>query len=399
VSPESATGVSRDATLPAPVARIAAEAVRYSAGEALRGCTRELWEREVALARSQVPGVVVRDVGGTVRIGELSPGCVACKSGTWDCVFVTMRCNLSCPFCLAPDSGPPMRPHGAFGDIEESVAGYHETGVTGVSFSGGEPFLEPDVVLRWLETLRAALPGVYLWAYTNGTLLTSGLLERLAEAGLDELRFDLAATGYRDAAVLRALGEAVRLLPAVAVEVPAIPADREALLGSLGLWAELGVRYLNLHELVYEPGSPSGRMTGERAVRMMPDGHRCEVDPGSAGLVREVLSRVSAEGLPLGVNDCSLRSKALQLRGRRRMLAPFTMRPHERLCGEGVAESAIVFDDRVVRAVSLAERPTALENRGDSWRAARARRLLPLEVGGAGQWVGFEPLGAEEPHR
>lgn len=371
------------AGLPEPLRRIAEEAARYAESEPARVATRAAWERQVALVRAEVPDAIVEDAGETVRVGELSPGCVACKAGTWDCVFVTMRCNLSCAFCLRPDGAEAAGPRGAFGgDPAASAAGYAAAGVTGVSFSGGEPFLEPEVVLRWATTLRQRLPGVYLWAYTNGALLSAGLLARLAESGLDELRFDLAATGYRDPAVLSMVRAAARALPAVAVEVPAIPADGERLLDSLEAWAELGVRYLNLHELVYEPGSASGRMAGVRERRTMPDGHACEVDPGSAALVREVLARVVADGLPIGVNDCSLRNKARQLRGRRAMLAPFTLQEHEVLRPDGLAES---------------ER--ALAGSGTEPRTARVLRFLPLEVGGRGQWVGFELVDAGEVRR
>lgn len=371
------------AGLPEPLRLITEHAARYAESEAARAATRAAWERQVALVRAEVPDAVVEDAGETVRVGGLSPGCLACKAGAWDCVFVTMRCNLSCTFCLRPEGAEGAGPRGAFGgDPVASAAGYAAAGVTGVSFSGGEPFLEPEIVLRWVTALRQQLPDVYLWAYTNGTLLSAGLLARLTEAGLDELRFDLAATGYQDPAVLAMVGEAARTLPAVAVEVPAIPADGERLLASLETWAESGVRYLNLHELVYEPGSASGRMAGVRESRMMPDGHACEVDPGSAALVREVLARVAADALPLGVNDCSLCNKARQLRGRRRMLAPFTLRPEEVLRPDGLAESEL-----------------ALPGSGPGPRAVRVLRLLPLEVGGCGQWVGFEPLDAGEAGR
>jgi len=379
VSPERSSGA-----LPEIVGRIAEEAALYSADESARAATRAAWERQVALVRAEVPEAIVEDAGETVRIGALSPGCVACKSGTWDCVFVTMRCNLSCAFCLRPEAAESAVLGGAFGsDPVASAEYYARAGVTGVGFSGGEPLLEPEAVLRWVATLSGRMPGVYLWAYTNGLLLTRGLLERLADAGLNELRFDLAATGYRSPALLSIVSEAARVLPAVAVEVPAIPVDGAVLLDSVEIWAEAGVRYLNLHELVYESGSASGRMAGVRERRAMPDGHACEVDPGSAALIREVLARVSADGVPLAVNDCSLRSKAHQLRGRRAMLAPFTLQEHEVLRPDGLAESLVVLS----------------EDGGQGRRAARALRLLPLELGGRGRWVGFDLLDAGETSR
>jgi pyruvate formate-lyase activating enzyme-like uncharacterized protein len=392
--------------VPATLGPVLAGARSFSASAPERARTAAIWAARVAAVERAAPSAVVADDGDTVRLGELSPGCIACKAGEWDCIFVTMRCNLSCGFCLGPHVAADVPPHSALGDDPAVLAErYARADVTGASFSGGEPFLTPETMVAWTTGLRAAVPGLYLWAYTNGVLLTTTLLERLADAGLDELRFNVAATGYADEHVELMLAQAAERLPAVTVEVPAIPSDREAILGSLGRWAERGVRYLNLHELVYEAGTNSGTLPGERAPVVMPDGHRCEADPGSEALALEVIERVVAEGLPLGVNDCSLRNKARQLRGRRRMLAPFTLEPHERLRDDGSAECAVLYPasdgpaaiapDTPAEFVSLSEWEGRLAVKPPGWRAARAVRLLPLDLERTSEWVDFEPLERE----
>ena len=391
---------------PATLGPVLAGARAFSASAPGRAQTAAMWAVRVAAVEQAAPSAVVADEGDTVRLGELSPGCVACKAGQWDCIFVTMRCNLSCAFCLGPHFAADAPPHSALGDEPAVLAErYPRAGVTGASFSGGEPFLEPEMVVAWTRELRTAVPGLYLWAYTNGALVTTALLERLADAGLDELRFNVAATGYADEHVELMLAEAAERLSAVTVEVPAIPADRESILGSLGRWAERGVRYLNLHELVYEDGTNSGTLPGERAPVVMPDGHRCETDPRSEAVALEVIERVAAEGLPLGVNDCSLRNKARQLRGRRRMLAPFTLERHEQLRDDGCAECAVLYPesggpaaiapDTPAEFASLSEWERRLAVKPPGWRAARAVRLLPLDLDGTGEWVAFEPLERE----
>jgi pyruvate formate-lyase activating enzyme-like uncharacterized protein len=240
-----------------------------------------------------------------------------------------------------------------------------------------------------LPVLRARLPGLYIWVETNGLPLSPGLIGRLADAGLDEIRINVAATGYRDPAVASMLGEAARRIPAVAVEAPTVPADADRCLESLHAWADAGVRYLNLHELVYEPGSNSEALPGERFPVTMPDGHHCAVNPESTVFVERVLERVSGEGLPLAVNDCSLCTKAGQMRGRRRLLAPLVLRPHERLRADGLAESVCRFTESCVEWAAATMGDGALRH-ADGVRTAVVRRQLPLAVGQPGQWVHCE---------
>jgi pyruvate formate-lyase activating enzyme-like uncharacterized protein len=352
--------------------------------------TQTEWQRQVEKIRQTVPSARVEDEGETVRLGDLSPGCAACKAGRWDCIFVSMRCNLDCVFCLKP-SGirlPPM--DSALGrDVEILCDRYLRAGVCGVSFSGGEPLMDPGPVLEWLSVLRRHLPGLYIWAYTNGLTISPALLAKLAHAGLDELRFNVAATGYRHPLANRILYEAVRHIPAVGIEIPAIPKHADSILDSLHEWAEGGVKYLNLHELIYESGSNSESMDGIRVPCVMPDGHQCAVDPRSSELILAVLERVATDHLPLRVNECSMRSKARQARGRRRMLAPFVLRPYERMCGESLAECACLFHSDDFELVNLAHLNERRHLR-KGWQAALMRRQLPLDLNHPGQWVYFE---------
>src|SRR6185312_14905303 len=90
-----------------------------------------------------------------------------------------------------------------------------------VGISGGEPLLFPERVLAVIAALRALPVPPRIDLYTNGDLASSALLRRLRSAGLDGIRFDLAARGYDAAPVARALQH----FDEVAVEIPAIPRE------------------------------------------------------------------------------------------------------------------------------------------------------------------------------
>ena len=353
--------------------------------------TRQLWIYQQNRMLCEIPDVLVEDNGETIRIGDLSPGCRACKDGKWDCIFLCFSCNLSCDFCLTPycHDRANATVMSAFGNDLDTICEYHaDSGVIGIGISGGEPLLDPKRLLFCISELRKRQPDAYIWAYTNGMLLSKQFFPCLAREGLDELRFNMAATGYADEHVTAMLRHAVTSLPAATVEIPAIPEHTKMLQKVLPVWSDMGVKYLNLHELIYERGSPSETMYGTREYCRMPDGHLCEFNPHSADLAIEVMKALESSGLKLAVNYCSLANKARQLRGRRRIMAPFSLEPYEELYNDCEAESLCLFDETHYEFVN----PVAYHPNYHSakYNAARVRRLLPLSPEGAGTWTYFK---------
>jgi pyruvate formate-lyase activating enzyme-like uncharacterized protein len=353
---------------------------------------RPTWSEHVRRARGFVPEVRVEADGEALYLGELSPGCRACKDGVWDCVFTTMRCNLDCDFCYSPHAIPDGYSGSAFGRTPgEVVANHAKTEIRGIGFSGGEPFLDPTCLLEWVAGLASGRPDAYYWVYTNGLLVTDEILCRLHELGIDEIRFNAAATGYDHPTVLENMRRAARHIRNVTVEIPAIPRDVERVLASLSIWSDLGVSYLNLHELIYEPGSNSASLEGPRQSFTTEDGHHCSFDPGSREISLVVMTRVKCLGLPLSVNDCSVQSKLRQLRGRRRSVAPLVKKKHERLIEDSLYESLCAYtDDEVI--FFHPEAADAMRQQYPGRTYARLVRTAPLSLEDRGRWVAFDLL-------
>ena len=91
-------------------------------------------------------------------------------TGTW--------CNLRCAHCINA-SGPvdPWLAPMAAGDVEGHVDEAARLGAREVYFTGGEPFLHP----RLLDLLAHALERLPTTVLTNGTMITEGVADRLAE--------------------------------------------------------------------------------------------------------------------------------------------------------------------------------------------------------------------------
>jgi len=68
--------------------------------------------------------------------------------------------------------------------------------LNGVAWLHYEPLMEIDKMLALMQFIHKK--GHHQWLYTNGTLATENNLKKLKRAGLDEIRFNLAATNCSD---------------------------------------------------------------------------------------------------------------------------------------------------------------------------------------------------------
>ncbi len=178
----------------------------------------------------------------------ISPGCNFCGRGEWSCLFINGICNARCFYCPSAQDREdhPMTGTLEFRTPEEYVAYVEKFGIQAVSFSGGEPLMTFDRVVQYLKALRAKISRpLYIWMYTNGLLVTGDILKTLADAGLDEIRFDISADRYR----LDALKKAVNVIPHVTVEIPAVPEDLEQTKQVIRQLHDEGVNFLNLHQI------------------------------------------------------------------------------------------------------------------------------------------------------
>ena len=188
--------------------------------------------------------------GNKISTGLLSPGCMTCGQGTWSCLFVGSLCTANCFYCpqdrKTKKDAPPTANGILFDNPEDYVDYLEKFKFTSVSFSGGEPFLQYEKILTYIKTIRARLgKGIYIWAYTNGDLVDEKKLHALKAAGLNELRFDIAARKYD----LKTVAMAAGIIKKVSVEIPAIPEDFEILKKCLPRMKAAGVAHLNLHQL------------------------------------------------------------------------------------------------------------------------------------------------------
>ncbi len=286
--------------------------------------------------------------GTKVDCNSLSPGCRHCGDGGWSCLFVNGRCNGQCFYCptAQDDHGPPVTNGLAFNDPNEYADYVATFGFSGVSISGGEPLLTPELALSYLQAVRKRCgDNVHLWLYTNGTMLTADLCSRLKDAGLDEIRFDLGAVRYH----LKKLRLAIGCIPTVTVEIPAVPEDEELLKLKMVEMAEAGVKHLNLHQMRLTPYN-FAHLTARGYTFL----HGEKVTLLESELCALRLVRFGLEqGIPLPVNYCSFTYK------RRFQLAASRRRAAQSICGpdETVTEPGFL---RTLSAAGVHYSETAL---------------------------------------
>jgi len=237
-------------------------------------------------------------------VNKISKGCELCGHGEWSCLFIVGRCNANCFYCPASQNSDdtPMAQQLTFEDPNEYADFINYFNFKGCSFSGGEPFLVYEKVLVFLETLRKkCAPDLYIWMYTNGILGTEEKFKKLAELGLNEVRFDIGATNYKIETIKKASG----IIENITVEIPIDPDKMDLIKELIPQLEELGVTNLNLHQM---------RLTNYNADKLLAKNytylhgeHPTVLESELAAL--EIIQFVDTNNFKIGVNYCAFQYK------------------------------------------------------------------------------------------
>ncbi len=195
----------------------------------------------------------------TIFVGNESKfpeGCRSCLLGTGlSAIRKTNKCNLECKFCYnygqledIPPVGEGMWEIGGTKFYEKDIdllLSIHKK-PTGVSYVYLEPFMEIEKYYTIIKKFRDA--GIHQHLYTNGTLATEETLKALGEAGLDEIRFNLGASGCSDK-VIENIAIAKKYIKNVGIETPMTPEFFEAFFKKKQAILDTKLDFINCAEL------------------------------------------------------------------------------------------------------------------------------------------------------
>ena len=193
-----------------------------------------LFIAEIRERQSRVPGLKVSEFGHVaVWGGDLSPGCQHCVDHGFAPIRSASECNLTCSFCYYGDDRSTVRPLGQDQyEVEGRPVSTRElklmlhravkgpAQIESIAWVFLEPFTAADKHPELIAFVKEL--GLYQHMYTNGTLCTEDNLRSLAEAGLDEIRFNLAATDCSKK-VIRSMHTARGLFEWLCIESPMTP--------------------------------------------------------------------------------------------------------------------------------------------------------------------------------
>ena len=351
------------------------------------------WNDFLSNVRKEIPGACIEDDGASLSLGAISPGCRLCKDGAWDCIFMTNRCNLNCGFCISSLSINQKGFVSSLGkNVDELIDNYSKARIRGISFSGGEALLSFDELISMLVRLKNRFPGSYFWLYTNGVILTKNHIDLLSDSGIDEIRFNLAATGYDNKDLLDKVSSASIKIKNITVEIPAIWEDINKLLTVLETWTSAGVKYLNLHELMREQNSNSSSLKGNFKKLYLEDGHITDIELKSKSAVLETMRMINNKKIPLNLNFCSIINKFRQLSGRRNIFVGMVKSAEEKQIDNDYLESVIAFKTADNYFFVHPDNVERVKDQHEGYSFTRIRRTIPLSLYDKGTYISVEKI-------
>ncbi|WP_407355672.1 radical SAM protein [Methanolobus sp. WCC5] len=275
----------------------------------------------------------------------LSEGCKLCQQGAKMVLFITGQCSRDCFYCPLSEERR--------GDItfanerrvlsdRDVLEEARQMSALGTGITGGEPLLRPDRVLHYIRLLKKEFGAQHHIHMYTSIAPQIRLLEELADAGLDEIRFHPPIKlwkGLEDTCYADTIRYAKELRIETGIEIPAIE-DADM----LAFFAERTGCFINLNELEFSD-------TNAEAMKAMNYCLRDEVSNAVAGS-EEYAKSIAPHCTK--IHFCSSSYKdAVQLRKRLIRIAQNTARPFDDISEDGTIFYGCIefFDDSELKCL------------------------------------------------
>lgn len=263
-----------------------------------------------------------RNAGASISCGWLSKACVECTGVNGSETFsTTFKCHRNCYFCFNFNLADYDKYVQCGCPWEQELAAAHEaTGgkLAVIGLTGGEPLLNLDDSIAFLKRAGELFPNAHNRMYTSGDLLTPDGAKRLAQAGLNEIRFSIKQDDpcqLRET-VLDNMKMAASYIKDVVVEMPIVPGTKEVMKDWMRRFAQNGIKGMNLLEFCFpfhswEEFHKRGFVLKNPPFDEMFDyGYSGGLAvAGSEELAFELMVWALDEGLGFGLHYCSLENK------------------------------------------------------------------------------------------
>ncbi|MGI6220461.1 MAG: radical SAM protein [Coriobacteriales bacterium] len=280
-------------------------------------------DERIAELRGQLVerGATFRNAGASIVHGWMSQACVECTGNSGSETFsTTFKCHRDCYFCFNRNQADYdyFFEHGC--PWEQTLADSKRVNgsIACVGLTGGEPLIDIDETIRFLETARETFPGAHMRMYTSGDLLDEDKARRLAEAGLREIRFSVKNDDRPEMQerVLAAMRLATEYIDDVMVEMPIVPGTGDEMRELMRAFAAAGIDGMNLLEFCFpfarwEDFADRGFEVRNPPFDVMYDYSYSGGLPiaGSEELALELMLFAIDEELGFGLHYCSLDNK------------------------------------------------------------------------------------------
>jgi len=260
-------------------------------------------------------------------LGKLPIGCVLCLKGLKSVVFITGLCSEKCYYCPISKERKGkdvvLINELTINSLEDVINEIKVCDSLGAGITGGDPLIRINRTVEFIRLLKSNFgQHFHIHLYTTGLLLSDELMNKLVNAGLDELRIHV--TGEHS---WRALKIALQYPLDVGIENPAIPNAEHELKKLIINAVSLGVKFINLNELEVSETNINELLI--RGIEPNEDGLTAK---GSEELALKILRWVKDNGLDINIHYCPARFKdRFQLRYRLVRRAVNTMLPFEEL--------------------------------------------------------------------
>tara|TARA_Y100000034_G_scaffold24312_3_gene28334 strand:- start:1157 stop:2272 length:1116 start_codon:yes stop_codon:yes gene_type:complete len=183
-------------------------------------------------------------------VGNLPKGCKLCVQGKKLVLFITGICTTGCEFC--PVSDTKHQKDDIYADewkIKNEKDVIQEAkliNAKGAGITGGDPLVKVDRCVKYIKLLKKEFGNhFHIHLYTPLTLVTKDNLNKLYDAGLDEIRFH---PNLESNKLWKRIELAQNYDWDVGVEIPVIP-KKETKIKKLITYIKDKVKFLNLNEL------------------------------------------------------------------------------------------------------------------------------------------------------